>query len=171
MASGIGPACLPSVCSRAATVAVLWLVAVSVCTAQPQPAPAPNVEKQVIQTSNEWFAALMAGDIEALDRLQTDDFLTVQEGPGVVGVVDKAQQMENLRKVGDNRPRFERTLAAVKVRQYGNVAILTGLATFRRPGPRQRAIVNQSVVTEVWVTDSGRWRLAHFQTARLPAKP
>lgn len=140
--------------------------------AQPSPAAGQgNVEQQVLRASEAWFTALMAGDLEALNRLQTDDFLTIQQGRGAVAVVTKAQQMENLRKAGADRPTFERSLSAVKVRQYGEVAVLTALATYRQGGPRRDAATSRAVITEVWVSENGRWRLAHFQPTDVPGTP
>lgn len=139
--------------------------------ASAQPPRAESIEQQIVKISNEWFAALMAGDLEALNRLQTDDFLTVQQGRGGVAVVSKAQQLETLKKAGSDRPRFERTLSAIKVRDYGSVAVLTALSTYREAGPRKDGLVSRAVTTEVWVNERGRWRLAHFQPTDVPAAP
>ena len=138
--------------------------------AVPAQAGGPQVESQVMEASREWFTALMQGDFQAVDRLETDDFLTVQQAPGAVAVVDKAQQLASLRKAGDKRPRFDRELSGVKVRTYGQTAVLTALATYRQPGDKGQAVA-QAVVTEVWVNESGRWRIAHLQSADLPARP
>lgn len=153
------------------TVCILAVLGAALPAQQPPAAGQGSVEQQVLQASNEWFEALMAGDIDRLDRLQTDDFLTVQQGRGAVAVVGKGQQMENLRKAGSNRPKFERTLSAVKVREYGNVAVLTALSTYRQPGPRRDAVLSRAVVTEIWVNEQGRWRLCHFQPTDVPANP
>ena len=138
---------------------------------QPDAKKPDSTQQQVLAASNEWFAALMAGDLNALDRLQTDDFLAIQQGRGAVAVVTKAQQMENLRKSGADRPTFERALNAVKVREYGNVAVLTALATYKQSGPRRDGAMSRAVISEVWVNEKGRWRLAHFQPTDVPAKP
>jgi ketosteroid isomerase-like protein len=152
-----------------AALAVLWLtLAVTLTTAgqKPQePSDPAAVERQVLEASREWFDALSAPDLEALDRLQTDDFLTVQQGPKGVAVIGKATQIESLRKSGDSRPKFERELSSVRVRAYGSVAVLTAVATFRRTGSDADGSVTQTVTTEIWVHEGGRWRLAHFQPA------
>ncbi|MBA3885807.1 MAG: nuclear transport factor 2 family protein [Acidobacteria bacterium] len=76
--------------------------------------------------------------------------------------MDKATQLGNLRKAGDGRVKFQRDLSGVKVRAYGNVAIMTAVATFHRPDDGA-GNVSYAVTTEIWVNDGGRWRLAHFQ--------
>lgn len=153
------------------TVCILAVLGAALPAQQPPAAGQSSVEQQVLQASNDWFDALMAGDIDRLDRLQADDFLTIQQGRGAVAVVDKAQQMENLRKAGTNRPKFERSLSAVKVRERGSIAVLTALATYRQPGPRRDTATSRAVISEVWVNDQGRWRLWHFQPTDVPANP
>lgn len=152
----------------AAALAALWLTLAFATTAAGQKPPEssdpPAVERQVVEASREWFDALGVPDLEALDRLQTDDFLTVQQGPRGVAVVGKV----TLRKAGDNRPRFQRELSAVRVREYGNVAVPTAVATFRQMGNGTDESVNQAVITEIWVSEGGRWRLAHFQPTAVP---
>lgn len=150
---------------------LLAMLGATLAAQQPPATGQGSVEQQVVQASNEWFEALMAGDLDRLDRLQTDDFLTVQQGRGAVAVVGKGQQMENLRKAGTNRPKFERSLSAVKVRERGSIAILTALATYHQPGPRRNTAISRAVVSEVWVHEQGRWRLWHFQPTDVPPSP
>ncbi|MBA3885808.1 MAG: hypothetical protein H0X67_08755 [Acidobacteria bacterium] len=78
---------------RSARAAVRSMIAVALvgftvpphATAGEQPprgvTDAEAIERQVVKASTAWFEALMGPDIEALDRMQTDDFVTVQQGP------------------------------------------------------------------------------------------
>jgi ketosteroid isomerase-like protein len=134
------------------------------------PAQEPTaVERQVVQASSEWFEALTSGNVETLDRLETEDFYMVQQGPSQIALVGKARQLEELRKSTKPRPRLERTLEAIKVREYGNVAILTAVASIRQTESRQNATLSKAMIVEVWVTHSGQWRLAHVQATGVPA--
>ena len=125
-------------------------------------------EAEVLKASEAWFDALMRGDVDALARSQTDDFLTIQQAPGGVAVVAGPEQLGNLKKAG-TRPSFKRTLTAPRVRFYGTVAILTGVATFDGQAGG-KAVQSKSVTTEVWVNRDGRWLLAHFQPTD-PGRP
>lgn len=127
-------------------------------------------EQGVLRASHEWFRALMSADLETIDRLETDDFLAVQRTSTGVAVVAKERQLQGLRETSSNGPRFERELLNVKVRRYGTVAVLTGLATFRGRLD-DKPVVSRAVVSEVWVSEAGGWRLAHFQTTDVPAPP
>jgi ketosteroid isomerase-like protein len=134
----------------------------------PQPpgrgaAPA-SVEQQVLQASSEWADALYRNDLDAIDGLLADDFITVRmTQTGGVALVEKKPQLENLRQTAATRQRAVRTLERVRVRTYGQVAILTALASYKAgEGVGQST---QAVISEVWVNTGGRWRLTHFQPA------
>ena len=64
-----------------------------------------------------------------------------------------------------------RTPLSASAREYGNVAVLTALATYKQSGPRRDGVTSRAVITEIWVNDKGQWRLAHFQPTDVPAKP
>lgn len=123
----------------------------------------PTIERQILNVSTEWFDALMAQDYDALDRLQLDEFVTVQQTATGVALIGKANQLEALKKSGEPRRKLQRELSAVRVRLFGNVAILTAVATFVEVGENTARKPSQGVTTEVWVNEGGRWRLAHFQ--------
>ena len=131
------------------------------------PGASDSSDQDVVQTSHSWFAALMNADLDLLDRLETDDFLMVQKTATGVAVVDKKGQLESLAKAPSDRPRFERELLNVKVRRYGAVAVLTALARFRGH-LNEKPVFSQTVESEVWFFEAGRWRLAHYQTTDAP---
>jgi hypothetical protein len=57
------------------------------------------------------------------------------------------------------------------VKSYGNVAILTAVATFAAETPAGGVQRTQGLISEVWVNMGGRWRLTHFQgTSQLLTK-
>ena len=128
--------------------------------ATPQPSsaqPSSAIEQQVIAASNEWDDALYRNDLEALARILTDDFLTIQIARNGVAVVEKPAQLEVLRRGGDTRPRQRRKLDRVRVRVHGDTAILTAVAIYGE------APATRSVISEVWARTDGKWRLMHFQ--------
>jgi uncharacterized protein (TIGR02246 family) len=123
----------------------------------------PLADDEVRRTSDEWFEALRQNDLNTINRLEADDFLTVQEAPSGVAVIEKATQMASLKKAKEGAVRFRRELSNVRIRRFGDAAILTAVAVFRRdvasdPSP------TRAVITEVWIRDDNRWRIAHFAT-------
>lgn len=150
-------------------VAMLMAQDPTAVSAAPQALDRSTVEQQVIRASNEWADALSRGDLEAVDRLLADDFITIQQTTGGVVLLEKPVQMDMLRKNAANRPALRRELNRAKVRNYGNVAVLTAVATFEGTRASGDAVASQAVISEVWVNERGRWRLAHFQpTTILP---
>lgn len=129
-----------------------------------------GIEQQVLAASRAWFEALMRADVEAVDRAETDNFITIQQSSKGVVVVNKEQQLAALRNSRADRVAFTRDLSSVMVRPFGSVAVLTGVAIFR--GQRDgKSILSQAVIAEVWVNEDGRWRLAHFQPTDVPVTP
>jgi ketosteroid isomerase-like protein len=159
----------------------LVLPAVLICAAaQPVSAsqarrgaqPRANIEEQVLQASNAWADALYRNDVEAVDRLLADDFVTIQQAGTSMALIEKSVQLDSLRKTGASRPKFKRQLSRTRVKSFGNVAILTALASYEiesATAPPQKA---QALISEVWVNSGGMWRLTHFQpTAMLTQAP
>jgi ketosteroid isomerase-like protein len=125
-------------------------------------APNASVEQQVVEASNEWADALYRNDVEAIDRLLAEDYITIQMTPtGGVALIEKVPQLDNLRQTAATRQRAVRPLDRVRVRVYGNEAILTAAAAYKAAGGES----TQAIISEVWVNAAGRWRLSHFQPA------
>jgi uncharacterized protein (TIGR02246 family) len=151
--------------------ALLIGLAVGVLIAEDGPtAQELSLEQQILSRSQGWFDALMRADVDVVASLQTDDYLTIQQTPTGVTVVNKAQQLASLLKAPSDRPRFDRSLTNVRVRQYGDVAIVTALAAFNS-GAGEKQVRSRAVTTEVWVKIGGQWRLAHFQPTDIVSQP
>jgi ketosteroid isomerase-like protein len=133
--------------------------------------PQPSVEQQVLQASREWADALSRNDVEAVDRLLADDAITIQQSGNNLALIEKPVQLESLRKAGASRPKSKRELSRVRVKNYGNVAILTALASYEAQLPNGGQQRSQGLICEVWVNVGGGWRLTHFQpTAEVVAR-
>ena len=129
-------------------------------------APA-RAEAQVIAASDAWAQALQKNDIETIERLLTDDFMSIQQTPEAVVSITKAAQIDALKKTAATRPRLERQLSKSQVKMLGDVAILTGAATFKGTDASGAAVSTQGVIMEVWVRQNGTWRLTHFQPVNV----
>ena len=104
--------------------------------------------------------ALAAGDLDALAELMSDDLVHVH-GTGVVH--DKAALLNHLK--GTARAVERKRL---KVRIYGDTAILTGDNINRVEQPGEPTKVIAIYATQVAHKRDGRWRFVSFHGTRLP---
>jgi ketosteroid isomerase-like protein len=120
--------------------------------------------EDVIRTHTEGFnRALMTHDLDALSAIYADDYMLVRPDGSVLGKEDV------LRDLGAGGLRFTSIdLANVSVRIYGQTALLTGdsRTVTSRNGDEVTALIR---LLAVYVYDGSRLRLAHFQSASLPA--
>jgi ketosteroid isomerase-like protein len=136
-------------------------------------APASSREDQVVQSERAWSRAFLSHDLPALSRLLADDFLGI-DGRGVVS--DKAAELDEARPSppGAAGPQLaSEELSEIRVRLYGDTAILTAVNTARfSPGPAE---TGESTVryrrTTVWVWREGRWQCVSFHGSRIQAPP
>ena len=131
-------------------------------------------EAQVAAASTSFGKCWNTRDTECLSKLVTDDFVQITR---TARLVDKAGFLEGMKSgnysQGDpNAPAPQRR--DVKVRFYGDTAIVTFVQASRGPVPRGSQLQGQIVdhyETLVWVTvDSKNWRLASMHVS-LPSAP
>jgi ketosteroid isomerase-like protein len=149
---------------------VKWLATAVLCVDMTVMASAQSAgggpvrpEGQVIAASDAWAQALQKNDLQAIDRLLTDDFTAIQQTPDGILTFSKATQLDALKKTATTRPRMERQLSQTKVKMLGEVAILTAAATYKGTDPNGSPLSTQGVITEVWVRQNGAWRMTYFQ--------
>ena len=107
----------------------------------------------------------IAGDLAGLAAMMTDD-LTYTHSSGVEE--SKAQFLEGL-KSGKYLYR-EITPRDRKVRVHGDAAIVSGPAhVVIEPGGKRTEL--ELYFTELYVKEGGQWRMALWQSTRLPAPP
>jgi ketosteroid isomerase-like protein len=120
--------------------------------------------EDVIRTHTEGFnRALTTHDLDALSAIYADDYMLVRPDGSVLG---KEDVLRDLRAGGLRITSIE--LANVSVRIYGQTALLTGdsRTVSSRNGNEMIAHIR---LLAVYVHDRSRLRLAHFQSASLPA--
>ena len=104
----------------------LLSIAVVVALAVSGLAIAQSVEQQVTKLENDWVKAMIAKDYAVLDRVMADDFTVSGDPDGSVGT--KAQLISSIKSGESVTTSYK--YADLKVRVYGNAAIVTGLQTF-----------------------------------------
>jgi ketosteroid isomerase-like protein len=111
----------------------------------------------LLRANREYDEALVRGDAEALERIYADEFVyTTFDGE----VRDKSRQLAFTRS-GDLKLESGRS-DDVRVRVYGNAAVMTGRFTARGQFRGERIDVRERY-TAVWVKSRGRWRLVAEQ--------
>ena len=114
---------------------------------------------------DQYFDALVAGDVERIEELLTKEFLIVDVMSG--GVVDRPSFIAALR---DGLVAFERVHLVERVtRRYGDTAIIVGRTDMSGSFDGAR-FAAASRYTHVLLRErDGRWRLASAQGTRIDA--
>ena len=132
-------------------VPLIVMVAVSSCGTSPE--PAANVEQAVMQLENERVPALVRGDTAFIERVYADDYVVT----GANGLVRTRGQVIADMKSGVQT--FESMKNDdVKVRAYGDTAIVTGRTTQKGQYKGQPSL-SPTMFTRVYVRQDGQWRL------------
>ena len=144
---------------RAHVVALLGLLASSRARAQATSA----VEQEIIKLEQTVTNAQFKKDRAALERLLADDYLYTHSNGSVL---NKAQEIAE--SMSSDVQWTDSKFADLKVRVFGDVAVLTGRQTIQGtakgyvPGPRR--------ITDIFVKRSGRWEWAGGQATLEPSK-
>ena len=133
---------------------------------------ARDVERELMRLELEWSAAYLKHDTAAAERILADDFVGI-DGRGLMS--DKAKELEEIRgpKPGEPAPPFvvlEETITDMKVRPYGDVAVMTG-RTVEKIRMNDKESVIQYRRTTVWVKRGGRWQCVSFHGSRILQPP
>ena len=131
-----------------------------------------KAEERVAQLERDWSAAFLRHDIATIDRILADDYVGT-DGRGIV--TNKAQELEEARapRPGDPSPPFvilDETVTDLKVRTYGNTAIVNGRVIEKIKTKEGEAEI-QYRRTTVWVNRQGRWKCVSFHGSRILSPP
>ena len=115
-----------------------------------------------LATERRFFTALVAADVEELDRILADDFLLIDVMRG--SEVPKAALLEVL---GAGQAKFAAIEPAEsRVRRYGGTAVVTGRTQMHgRFG--ETPFAASSRYTHVYVEQQGRWRMVAAQGTQI----
>jgi ketosteroid isomerase-like protein len=126
-----------------------------------------SAEQQVKKAMDENIASIIHKDAEALNSQYTDDYFRIGDTGRVTG---KAETIKRLTDPDLKAIKLE--LSDVKIRVYGDVAVVTELVTsvFEFKGKTSEELSARETV--VWLKRNGAWRKAVFQvtsTTQIPA--
>jgi ketosteroid isomerase-like protein len=145
-----------------ASLAIVLAFAVLPATAQTPPSP----DRDLLKVEDEWSQASMKRDGGALQRFYADEY-TFTDEDGVV--TNKAQEIKNLTTGAFALLAYK--LDDVKVRTYGDVAIVTGRNTIKGMWEDlERDVSGPYRFTDVFVRRDGRWQCVASQSSRITRK-
>ena len=142
---------------KALTVTAILILAGS-SVAFTQTSQADSVEKQIRRLENELNEASKRGDSAAYQRLLAEDYTTTAMASGTR---TKAQLIADIKSGAQKTESI--TLEDVKVRVYGDTAILTALQTSKGQY-KGRDTSGQFYRLRIYVKQQGQWRAVAFQT-------
>jgi ketosteroid isomerase-like protein len=136
--------------------AAFSLAAASAVPARGQGATAA-VEDQIKKMEKDRAAAVVKGDVATLEKLTSDDYMFIN---AYGQLSDKATTMNGI-KTG-NIKLTSNEVSDLKVRVYGNTAVVTGKANSKGTiGGRE--LKGPVMFTRVYVKKNGKWQSVAFQ--------
>ena len=124
-------------------------------------ASAQDAAEQLKKLEMDRAAAVVKGDVATLDKQTSDDYVLITMNGKTS---DKAQMLDAF-KSGQSKLTAD-DLSDLKVRVYGNAAVVTGKADVKGTLGGQDA-TGQVLFTRVYVKKGGRWQSVSFQQTRI----
>jgi len=130
-------------------------------SAKAQEAGNGDVEKMIAKMEDDWAAALLNADLATIDRIEAPDYtLADQDG----NLMTRAQSDAEL-KAGDYKATAFKN-DEVKVRVYGDTAIVSGLET-ETSTYKGKDSSGQYRFTDVFVKRDGAWQAVATHTSKV----
>jgi len=139
----------------------LLIAAVFVVTASLTSVWAEDVQAQLTKLEMDRAVAVVKGDIATLDKYTSDDYVLINMNGHMAG---KSEMIEGF-KSGSSKLTSEE-LSDLKVRVYGNTAVVTGKADVKGTLGGADA-TGQILFTRVYVKKDGRWQSTSLQQTRV----
>jgi ketosteroid isomerase-like protein len=127
---------------------------------------ASSTSERVVAGERAWSEAFLRHDLQTISQLLSDDFVGI-DGRGVVS--DKAAELEEAKppSPGTSNPLLvSEQLSDIRVRIYGDTAVLTAINTARFSSQQDASTVRYRRTT-VWVRREGRWQCVSFHGSRI----
>jgi ketosteroid isomerase-like protein len=122
-----------------------------------------DLKQQVEELEQQWRTAQLAGDVAAMDKLLSEDYI----GISINGQVNtKAQQLE---RVSTRRVAITKLdLSEMKVKLIGSIAIVTSRAQVEGTSDNVSVKGNYRYTRVYQHLPSGVWKITSFEATRLP---
>ena len=113
-----------------------------------------NLQSDLEALHAKWFKAYDAGDGATMDKMETDNLVLVMPN-GMIW------RKSGPREPWKGRTGVQRTLGNVAVREFGEIAVLTGVIT--TTGTEFKDDNGQAATTVVFVRSGGAWKISSAQ--------
>lgn len=133
-----------------------------------------NVEQEILKLEKEWIDAYFRWDIDALNRIEADDFHVLHSGANIPRT--KEEQLAIIKTATEAQKKqlaaSTRTVEQVKIRIYGNVVVITSVDTQTWPSTKVIGEIRsgKDLYTGIWVKRNGRWQIVNAQWTALPVQ-
>ena len=124
-------------------------------------ARAQSDEEQLKKLETDRAAAIVKGDVATLEKQTSDDYTLINMNGQMS---DKSQMVTNF-KTGQSKLTSDE-LSDMKVRVYGNTAVITGKADVKGMLAGKDA-TGKIMFTRVYVKKGGQWQSVAFQQTRI----
>jgi ketosteroid isomerase-like protein len=131
-----------------------------------------QVEDEILKLEKEWMDAFFHADIEAMNRIEADDYYVLHSGTQIPRT--KAEQLTIIKSWTEDAKKqmaaATRTLDHIKVRKYGNVIVINAVQTETYPSVKVpgKILNRKALYTGVWVKRNSRWQIINAQFTDLP---
>jgi len=123
-----------------------------------------SVEQELIRLEKEWAEAWVKSDLAFHDRIMADDY-TWTSPWGAVFI--KADNFALIKSGEDVITSW--VLSEVKVRVYGNAAVVTGRSTIKETY-KGEDVSGQERWTHTWIKRAGRWQCVAAHSSEIAQK-
>lgn len=148
-------------------IAIMFAALAAGQTGSKQASASVKLEQELMQMERDWSAAYLSHDVAVVDRVLADDYIGT-DGRGVM--TNKAQEIEDARSTDASRKVLSELIDDLKVRIYGDTAIVNGRST-EELGVNGKELTIQYRRTDVFVKRGGRWQCVSFHGSRIIAPP
>ncbi len=122
------------------------------------------MQAELLKLEKEFAQAIVKNDAEAIGRFLADDWIIIDPDGDVIG---KSRFLEVIKSGALTHEVMESN--DVRVRIYGNTAVLTALTTTKGKYSGQD-FTTQERATDVFVKQNGRWQFVFSQLTRFAKK-
>jgi ketosteroid isomerase-like protein len=119
------------------------------------------LEREVLKAEQAWLDASKSFDEGAFQRLLREDYVGVDSDGRVQNKVDLIKAAEGIASGGKRPNPPKRTINAIRVRLYTDVAVVTGGIA---EGPAKGSLTR---FAHIWVKSSDVWQLSTSQVTRV----
>ena len=122
-----------------------------------------KIEVELMQLERDIGDANVRRDKAFFERIEGDEFIFTDSAGGLTS---KAEDIASLDKPVGEFKLVSYEPDDMKVRVYGNTAVVTGRTTTKLQG-KDREVTNRSRFTDVFVKRGGRWQLVAGHSSRV----